>query len=78
MNKIKITLEIQSRRRNERRTSKSEKLVNAIVRLWKATLTSDLRPSAKFKLLRQIVVSGTLLVLAYLFARLLPLILNHP
>jgi len=78
MNKIKITLEIQSGRKNERRMSKLEKLVNAFVRLWKAILASDLRPGAKIKLLRQVVVSSILLALAYLLVCILPLILNRP
>ena len=78
MNKIKITLEIESKRKNERRVSKLEKLVNAFVRLWKATLTSDLRHSAKTKLLRQIVVYSTVLVVTYLLFCILMLILNHP
>jgi len=78
MNKIKITLEIESKHKNERRVSKLEKLVNAFVRLWKATLASDLRRSAKTKLLCLIVISVTLPTLIYLLFRILTLILNHP
>jgi hypothetical protein len=78
MKKVKITLEIESYRKNERRISKFDKLVNAFVQLWKATLTSSLRSSAKNKLLRQIVVSSTLIALSYLLVCILPILLNRP
>ena len=74
MNKIKITLEIESKHRNGRHVSILEKLVNAFIRFWKVTLASDLHPSAKAKLLRLIIV---LIAVTYLLCRILPLILNH-
>ena len=77
MKKLKITLEIKSEQKNERRVSKLEKLVNAFVRFWKATLASDLRPSSKIKLLQQIFIFSTLLALAYLVFCMLTLILNR-
>ncbi len=77
MNKKKLTLEIESRRRNERRLSKLEKLVSAFTRLWKVTLASDLRSNAKTKLLRLIIISSALLVLTYLILCILTLILNR-
>ena len=77
MNKIRITLEIESKHRNERRTSKLEKLIGAFVRLWKATLASDLHPSAIAKLLRLFVISSALLALAYLLSCILALVINR-
>ena len=72
MNKIRITLAIEAKLRNEERTSKLEKLVNAFITFWKITLESSLRPDAKAKLLWLIVIAVT-----YLLCRLLPLILNR-
>ena len=74
MNKIKITLEIESKGRNVRHVSLLEKLVSAFIRFWKITLASNLRPEAKTKLLRLIVV---LIAVTYILCRILPLILNH-
>ena len=73
MNKIKITFEIKSEHKNEKRTSKLEKLVNAFIRFWKVTLVSNLRPDAKFKLLRLIIV---LIALTYLLCRIFAIVLN--
>jgi hypothetical protein len=78
MKKIKITLEIESKHKNERHVSKLEKLVGTVIRFWKITLASDLRPNAKIRLLCLIVISITLPSSIYLLFRILTLILNHP
>jgi hypothetical protein len=70
MNKIKITLQIESKK--EKRISKLEKLLKSFLLLWKVTLESNLRPNAKAGLLWLIVIA-----LTYLLCRILPLILNH-
>jgi hypothetical protein len=74
MNKIRITLEIESRR-GKRQGSKLEKLVDAFVQLWKTTLVSDLYSRHKTKIL---VTVSTLITLAYLIFCLLTFVLNHP
>jgi len=71
MNKIKITLQIESKK--ERHVSQLEKLFNTFTQFWKVTLSSDLPANSKFKLLQLIVV---LIALTYLLCRILPLILG--
>lgn len=78
MNKIRITLEIESRRGSNRKTSQTDKLINALTKFWNSILTSNLHPSAKVKILQTLIFSSTLLILVYLLICLNPLILNRP
>jgi hypothetical protein len=74
MNKIRITLEIESSHR-KKQGSKLGKLVDAFVKLWRATLASDLYSSHKTKIL---VTISVLITLAYFVFCLLTFVLNHP
>ena len=69
MNKLRITFEIKSEYRKEKRITEREKLVNAFIRL-----ASRLRPYAIAKLLQLMLV---LVVVAYIICRAITLILNH-
>jgi hypothetical protein len=77
MKKIKITLEIEAKHRNERHASKFEKFVTSFLRLCEIMLASDLRPNAKVKILRLVIISSTLMALTYFLFCVLTLIVNR-
>ena len=73
MNKIKITLEIESGNKKEIHMSKFEKLIGAFMRLVR-----KLRPRDKAELSRLIIVVSALVAQSYLLVWLFTSILNHP
>lgn len=75
MKRIKIKLEIDAEGRSRRRVSSFDKLINAFVRIWKATLASSLRRNSKTILLCLLIVVPTLF---YFLFHILPFILYRP